>query len=147
MKHPVGPTRREVVRGIGAVLVVAATPGAWGEGSAARAAARTVAASFPDPRAAGAIGRAWLRAQRRPPSLAALLARLVATDPGWMAALRSPAAVRAYGAAAVRRDFLREAVTEVDGWLLARSEVLLCAITAAGTPVCTGRKNGDKGRR
>lgn len=145
MKRPAGPTRRELVRAIGAALVVASTPLARAEVAAARA-ARTVTASFADPRAARTIGRAWLLAQPAVPPLATLLARLLATDPGWRSALRSPEGVRELAAIAIHRDFLREEVVEVEGWLLARSEVLLCAIAAAGAPVCTGRKNGDKGR-
>lgn len=94
--------------------------------------ARNVRRSFPHPYDAVALGRRWLDTRSVPPDLTSLVRELFADNPAWEYALTRPAAVRRLSAVMNQADFDSGRVVELDGWILARTEVRLCAIAAFG---------------
>ncbi len=78
--------------------------------------------------AARAIGEAYLRQMGIDSSPAAILAAVAGTL-ALIDAARTPTAVTAALVAAVRRDFQEGRVVSLQGWVLAQTEVQLCALT------------------
>ena len=122
-------TRRDVLRGLAALLAAAAVgarlPGPWpGPVTPIR-----LAGLLSDGAAVRAVGHAYLR---EAPGK---------TSPGWLAAVLhhdafaggdlralSDDALRARLAASVRRDYDAMRIVRVDGWVLAVTEARLCAL-------------------
>lgn len=93
-------------------------------------AARNVRRSFFHPDDAASLGRRWLQNEPAPADVASLLHQLIADTPQWRIALRSPSAVRVLAAERTALDFTQGATVELDGWVLSRTEIRLCALAA-----------------
>ena len=78
--------------------------------------------------AARAIGEAYLRRLEVEPTRASILEH---TASAWriLAAARSQKAALTELVSAVRRDFLEGRVLQLEGWIVSRTEVELCALT------------------
>jgi hypothetical protein len=119
MTDPMHQGRRAVVGGLGAGLLLglASAPEPCGAGDRGDG----LADLFSTLPSARAIGAAYLRScVDDAPGPATLAAELPAGET--VAALREAVAER------VRNDFANGRVVTVDGWLLARTEVRLCAL-------------------
>jgi len=90
--------------------------------------AESLLAIFPRRDSARAIGRAFLRANPAEGCSKRLVEKIVAerATPD----LADPKAVRDFVRAGIRSDFERSRTVELDGWVLAVSEVRLCALAA-----------------
>jgi hypothetical protein len=120
-------TRRQVVLG------AAAAGFGTARASAPAAAAARLRRIVPDAASARTIARAWLGSDPGAADRAMLEARLLdalALDRGGLAAL-GEAALRARASLRVRADFAAGRTVSLDGWILARTEVLLCTLSAS----------------
>jgi len=138
------PSRRRVLQGIAAVLVATIWPEERAVADAA-ALARAGVAGYTDLEAARQIGCAWLSSVRVVPTLEQLVAELAAMAPAWPALMRSPHELRRLLAERVREDFARGSTIAVDGWVLARTEVVLCGVAARTARGCSAPEKGEKG--
>jgi hypothetical protein len=88
---------------------------------------------FRDPDSARVIGQAFLRLTPEEGSSGALVTAIGAGLPGGIAALDDPIEpddLRALLAARIQRDFADDAVVELEGWIVSRTEARLCGIVA-----------------
>lgn len=83
---------------------------------------------FSDPAGAAEVGRRYLAAYPSKNSRAALLADLIETN-----SMCAPSASEHPFALWQQRDFRDGAVVQLDGWILARTEVSLCALLYLGS--------------
>lgn len=121
------PTRREVLLG----LVGFVFCGVGGLGSQAYPrdeVAESLLAIFPRRESARAIGRAFLRENPAEGCSKRLVEKIVADRPTPDLADRK--AVGNFVRDRIRSDFERSRTVELDGWVLALSEVRLCALAA-----------------
>lgn len=118
-------TRRFVVLGAAAAAGMGAAPT---QGDAAERLARII----PHAASARTIGRAWLAAHPDEREVALLEARLLgalALERRGLAALDN-AALRAHAVVRIRADFAAGRTVTLGGWVLARTEARLCAVSA-----------------
>jgi hypothetical protein len=116
-------TRRRILRLAGAVLAASAL------GRTATACTldqQDVTRLFADPKAAAAIGRAYLRTQPTP-TLEALRTAVMDALQGDPAVPPEQARLEARFRARVQQDFAAARVVMVDGWMLSRVEAQTCA--------------------
>jgi len=78
--------------------------------------------------AARAIGEAYLRQRKVEATRAAIIEHTAGAQQILAGARTEKAALTAL-ASAVRRDFLEGRIVQLDGWVLSRTEVELCALT------------------
>lgn len=123
------PDRRRFLERIGCMAVTALCTGPL-HADVTRALARNVHRSFTHPADAAALGRRWLQTESARADVASLLQQLLDDTPLWRAALRSPGAIRELAAERTALDFSKGATIELDGWVLSRTEIRLCAIAA-----------------
>jgi hypothetical protein len=84
--------------------------------------------------AASAIGEAYLRQLDLQPEREAILEHTRSTL-DVIASARTPQAATTALVGAVRRDFQEGRVLQVEGWLVSRTEVELCALTLLPAPM------------
>jgi hypothetical protein len=126
-------TRRSLLRAALGSSAFAAGSIAFGtglRGASRQTLADRLAAILPATSAA-AIGREYLRANPGEADPDAVVRRLVARAPGLVSARRaSDRDVRAAVLASTRLDFRDGETVRIHGWILAQTEVLLCALVA-----------------
>lgn len=124
--HKATPTRRAVV--MGAVAAGTLPPGLGAKSDLAR----RLAPIIPDRASARRVGRAWLAANPRTAERARLVGQALAAlalDRNTLAGL-DDTHLYARAAARIRADFAHGHTIVVDGWMLSRTETLLCAVAA-----------------
>ncbi|MDX1540201.1 MAG: hypothetical protein R3349_02235 [Geminicoccaceae bacterium] len=132
MTHRTVPrlTRRWLMR---ASLIASLLPATSRAGPHADGAARLYRA-LARPDSARRVGRAVMRARGEPHTSRELWAEFAGHQPGLAAAAChqvAPQELRVMLGEACRSDFGRGATVVVDGWLLSRTEALVCALVAA----------------
>jgi len=88
---------------------------------------------FRDPDSARVIGAAFLRMTPEEGSSEALVTAIGAGLPGGIAALDDPIDpddLRGLLATRIHRDFAEDAVVELEGWIVSRTEARLCGLVA-----------------